>query len=167
MWNWRAIGESSHTWRSCRESEQPGGTDFSPNSWLYIVLKLPRDPPTMFVFHWSRFILTQYVFSIVPSSHPRIACFPVITLLILSRAGCIYQHLPGTAHVKVIYIYILFIIQRAKGRAIPCPHLWPTRGDNTVSVAEGDTATPGATQQLLPPDRVFKRIIYIYIRQIN
>ena len=31
------------------------------------------------------------------------------------------------------------------------------QGDNTVSVAQGDTATPGATEQLLPPDRVFKK----------
>ena len=30
-------------------------------------------------------------------------------------------------------------------------------GDNTVSVAQGGTATPGATEQLLPPDRVFKK----------
>ena len=28
------------------------------------------------------------------------------------------------------------------------------QGDNTVSVAQGGTATPGATEQLLPPDRV-------------
>ena len=26
------------------------------------------------------------------------------------------------------------------------------QGDNTVSVAQGSTATPGATKQLLPPD---------------
>ncbi len=39
------------------------------------------------------------------------------------------------------------------------------QGDNTVSVAQGGTATPGATKQLLPPDRVFKNIyIYIYAR---
>ena len=38
------------------------------------------------------------------------------------------------------------------------------QGDNTVLVAEGSTATPGATKQLLPPDRVFK--IYIYILYI-
>ena len=37
------------------------------------------------------------------------------------------------------------------------------QGDNTVSVAEGGSATPGATKQLLPTDRVFKRYIYIYI----
>ena len=33
----------------------------------------------------------------------------------------------------------------------------------TVLVAQGSTVTPGVTKQLLPPDRVFKRIIYIYI----
>ena len=38
------------------------------------------------------------------------------------------------------------------------------QGDNTVSVAQGGTATPGATKQLLPPDRVFKKIyISIYM----
>ena len=31
------------------------------------------------------------------------------------------------------------------------------QGDNIVSVAQGGTATPGATEQLLPPDRVFKK----------
>ena len=50
-----------------------------------------------------------------------------------------------------------------KAHTIPCPHQPPNRGDNTVSVAQGGTATPGATKQLLPPDRVFKRIVYIYI----
>ena len=35
------------------------------------------------------------------------------------------------------------------------------QGDNTVSVAQGGTATPGATEQLLLPDRVFKRNIYL------
>ena len=37
------------------------------------------------------------------------------------------------------------------------------QGDKTVSVAQGGTATPGATKQLLLPDRVFKWNIYIYI----
>ena len=55
-----------------------------------------------------------------------------------------------------------------KARAIPCPHQPPSRGDNTVSVAQGGTATPGATKQLLPPDRVLREsyvytYIYIYI----
>ena len=39
-----------------------------------------------------------------------------------------------------------------------------SRGDNTVSVAQDGTATPGATKQLLPPDRVLREsYIYIYI----
>ena len=43
------------------------------------------------------------------------------------------------------------------------------QGDNTVSVAQGSTATPGTTKQLLLSDRVFKRIIYIctYARSIK
>ena len=61
-----------------------------------------------------------------------------------------------------IYIYIYFIIQCVKAHAIPCPHQPPTRGDNTISVAQGGTATPGATKQLLPLDRVFQRVIYIW-----
>ena len=61
------------------------------------------------------------------------------------------------------YIWFFFIIQRVKARAIPCPHQLQTSGDNTVSVAQGGTATPGATKQLLPPDRVFRELcIYIY-----
>ena len=64
-------------------------------------------------------------------------------------------------------IYIYFIIQRVKARALPYPHQPPTRNDNTVSVAQGGTATPGATKQLLPPGRVLKRNIYIYIYTSN
>ena len=57
------------------------------------------------------------------------------------------------------YTYIsFFIIQRVKARAIPCPHQPPSRGDNTVSVAQGGTATPGATKQLLPPDRALREL---------
>ena len=33
----------------------------------------------------------------------------------------------------------IFIIQRVKARAILCPHQPPTKGDNTVSVVQGDT----------------------------
>ena len=36
-----------------------------------------------------------------------------------------------------------------KARAIPYPHQPPTRGDKTVSVAQGGTATPSATKQKL------------------
>ena len=60
-------------------------------------------------------------------------------------------------------ICIFFIIQCVKARAIPCLHQPPTRGDKTVSVAQGGTATPRTTKQLLPPDSVFKIAIYIYI----
>ena len=39
------------------------------------------------------------------------------------------------------------------------------QGDNTVSVAQGGTATPGATEQLLPPTGYLKEIyIYVYTR---
>ena len=63
-----------------------------------------------------------------------------------------------------VYLNFFFIIHRVKARAIPCPHQPPTRDDNTVSVAQGGTATPGATKQLLPPDRVLREsYIYIYI----
>ena len=70
-----------------------------------------------------------------------------------------------------IYIYIyIYLIQHVKTGAIPCPHQPPTRGDNTVSVAQGDTATPGATKQPLPPDRILKELyiyIYIYARSVK
>ena len=41
---------------------------------------------------------------------------------------------------------------------IPCLYQPPNRGDNTVLEAQGGTATPGATKQLL---QGIKRIIYI------
>ena len=65
-----------------------------------------------------------------------------------------------------MYIFF-FIIQRVKARAIPCPHQPPTRGDNTVSVAQGGT---GATKQLLPKDRVLRELykyIYTHARSIK
>ena len=39
-------------------------------------------------------------------------------------------------------------MQRVKARVILCPHQRPTGGDNTVLIAQGGTATPGATKQL-------------------
>ena len=68
--------------------------------------------------------------------------------------------------VQVIFnkIFFFFIIQRVKACVIPCPHQPPTMGDNTVLVAQGNTATPGTTKQLLPLDRVLRELyIYIYI----
>ena len=62
------------------------------------------------------------------------------------------------------FFFVFLIIQRVKARAIPCPHQPPTRDDNTVSVVQGGTATPGGTKLLLPLDRVFRELyIYIYI----
>ena len=37
------------------------------------------------------------------------------------------------------------------------------QGDNTVSVAQGGTTTPGATKQLLSPDRVLILNVYILL----
>ena len=63
-----------------------------------------------------------------------------------------------------VYVFIFlnlkkdFIIQRVKARAIPCPH------QLGVSVAQCATDTPGATKQLLPPDKVLRELyVYIYI----
>ena len=51
---------------------------------------------------------------------------------------------------KWFHLLLFFVvIQRVKARAMPSPHQPPTKGDNTVSVAQGSTATPGATKQLL------------------
>ena len=70
----------------------------------------------------------------------------------------IYKHKDICTH-TYLYTQICFIIQGVKARAIPCPHQSRTRGDNTVSVAQGSTAT---TKQLLPSDRVLREL-YIYI----
>ena len=67
---------------------------------------------------------------------------------------CTLTHANRT--IQHTYMIFFFIIQCVKARAIPCPHQPPTRVDNTVSVAQGGTATPGATNQLLPPDRVLR-----------
>ena len=63
----------------------------------------------------------------------------------------------GSKKRKEYFLKTFFLIKRVKAN----------QGDNTVSVAQGGTATPGTTKQLLPPDRVFKRNIYLYIHQIN
>ena len=78
-------------------------------------------------------------------------------MMIHSLYTCIYS----------VFIYIYF-------HHTTCESTWDTlassaanQGDNTVSVAQGGTATPGATEQLLPPNRVFKRNIYLCIHKIN
>ena len=70
-----------------------------------------------------------------------------------------------------IYMYIYFFFFHHKTCESTCDTLLSStanQGNNTVSVAQGTTAAPGATKQLLPPDRVLKELyiyIYIYIRQ--
>ena len=48
-------------------------------------------------------------------------------------------------HTIFYHIYFFFIIC-VKARAILCPYQPLTRSDDTVSVAHGSTATPGATK---------------------
>ena len=82
------------------------------------------------------------------------------------ECGCIYIYIYIyiRTHTYIwMYIPFFFIIQCMKEHAIPCPYQPPTRSDNTVSVVQGCTANPGATKQILPPDRVFQKMIYIYI----
>ena len=87
---------------------------------------------------------------------------PTRQILPIYRWHIICMH----AHIHP-YTYNFFFHHRSvKARAIACPHQPPTRGDNAVSLAQGSTITPGATKQLLLPDKVFKRIIY-NIHQIN
>ena len=94
VWSWRAAGESSSTRKTCREPEQQVVTDFSQNSWPYIILKLLCDPHVMLVFYWSKLTPTHSLFFISLGLHPCNPCSPVIPLLILSMAGCICQQHP-------------------------------------------------------------------------
>ena len=47
-------------------------------------------------------------------------------------------------------------MQRLKARTIRPHHQPPTKGDNTVSIAQAAFATTDATKQLLPPDMVLR-----------
>ena len=66
----------------------------------------------------------------------------------------------GFLMLNLVYTFI-FIIQRVKARAISCPHQPEIRSDNTVSVTQGGTATPGSTKQLLTG---YSKELYIYVR---
>ena len=50
--------------------------------------------------------------------------------------------------------YIFFHHTMCESTCDTLPSLAANQGDNTVSVAQGGTAIPGSTKQLLPPDRV-------------
>ena len=131
VWRWRAAVEGSHTQNIFRESEQPAKTEVGQNSRSYIVLKVWSDTQD----HAS--LLTQYLLIIDHSLHQRNACsswnivyintilisinhglhqriisFLVITLLILSTVGCIYQqHPPGLSEVKAICFHRRWVIE--------------------------------------------------------
>ena len=71
-----------------------------------------------------------------------------------------------------IYIYVyIFIIQRVNAHTIPCPHQPPTRGDNTVSVAQGgsyrncvmNALLKSLQSQLHTHTHTYIYYIYIYI----
>ena len=86
--------ESSHTQRSCWESELLVRTDFSQNSHPHIILELPCYTHAilffhcnacfllamvytnaMLAFHWPWFTPMQSLFSIGHNLHPCVPCF--------------------------------------------------------------------------------------------
>ena len=56
----------------------------------------------------------------------------------------------------------IFIIQRVKARAIPCPHQPPSRGDNSFGSSRR-YCHPWRYQAAFATGQGIKRIIYIYI----
>ena len=87
-------------------------------------------------------------------------CIIIMIIVII----CLGIFLMFAFNISIHLSLIVFIIQCVKAHAILCPHQLLTRSDNIVLVAQGGTATPGATKQFLPLDRVFKIYIYIYAR---
>ena len=71
VWSRRAIKENLRIQRSCQESEQLVGTNFSQNSKPYIVLELPCDP------HDHSSSCTQCLFVI--GLHQHNVCSPLVT----------------------------------------------------------------------------------------
>ena len=66
-----------------------------------------------------------------------------------------------------LFIYFFFFYTTCESMCDILASSAANQGDNAVLVAQGSTATPGATEQLLSPDRVFKRNIYLCIHKIN
>ena len=58
--------------------------------------------------------------------------------------------------------YIFFYHTTCESTCDTLPSSAANQGDNTVSVAQGSTTPPGATNQLLPLDRVKERNIYTH-----
>ena len=61
-----------------------------------------------------------------------------------------------------IYVYIFFHHTTCESTCDTLSSSAANQGDNTVSVAQGSTATPGTTKQLLPPTGYLKKYISIY-----
>ena len=75
------------------------------------------------------------------------------------------QHLFAWNHMIVWKMLVLdrniFFHHTCESTCDTLPSSAANQGDNTVSVAQGGTATPGTTKQLLLLVRVFKRNIYL------
>ena len=110
VWRRRAIGQSSHTRMSCRESELSVEIKFCQNSWPYIVLKLTCEPHAMLVFYWSRLTPTHCLLFIGHCVHPRNACFSLAmvytgTILVLHWSQLTPMHFLVSANHFVDFIY--------------------------------------------------------------
>ena len=80
----------------------------------------------------------------------------------------IYTYIYTHTHTYIyIYIHTFFHHTSCESTCDTLASSAANQGDNTVSVAQGSTVTPGATEQLLPPDSVFQRNIYLCIHKIN
>ena len=103
-------------------------------------------------FHQNQSINLNYINS-----------FKCLFFLFLYHLACSLFLVTHTHTHTHAHICIFFTIKTCESTCDIRPSSAGNQGDNTVSVAQGGTATPGATKQLLPPDRVFKRNIYVYI----
>ena len=109
VWSRRAVGENSHTQRSCQGLEQPVGIELKAKFKTLYSFKTPTWPHhfthIILVFHWSWFTPTHFFMLWV--SCPHIVCFSTWSLgWFLSTAICICQlHLLGSSLVKAIYYY--------------------------------------------------------------
>ena len=133
MWSWRAIGESSRTRRSRRESEQPVGINFSQNSRRYIVLKLPFNPHALIVFHGSRLIPAHWLFFMGHGLHLRIDCFSWVTAY--TRALIVFH---GS---RLIPAHWLFFMGHGLYPRIDC-FSWVTAYTRALIVFHGSRLTP-------------------------
>ena len=77
--------ESSCTSKRHPELELPTETDFNQNSWPCMVLKLPRKPNAMLVFHWLWLTPTHRLLFIERGLYPLNACFSWVMAYIIGN----------------------------------------------------------------------------------